>query len=139
MSATQIVQRLLMADPGVAAYASDRVYPGRIPQEAEVPNIMVSLVSEEQDIDLSGHKDGYESRVTIACHAEHYAIADAMGEEVKACLAQAIHLPVYGDESPPNLIATVTAWKTTTDLIDHDDERTLFRRIMDFRIRWVKP
>lgn len=139
MSATELTMRLLRADIGVVAYASDRVHPGMAPQGTEVPFITVSLISEEQEDILAGHTDGYQSRVSIACHATHYSVADAMGEEVKACMSEVVNTPVYNDESPAELLATVTAWKATTDLIDHDDARTIFRRIMDYKLRWTRP
>ncbi len=139
MSATELTMRLLRADIGVVGYCSDRVYPGRSPQGGEIPNIVVSLISEEQETILAGHQDAYVSRVSIACHGQYYNIADAIGEQVKEAMALAIHKPVFNDESPAEEIATVTAWKATTDLVDHDEERTIFRRIMDYRIRWVKP
>ncbi|MEQ8444865.1 MAG: DUF3168 domain-containing protein [Pelagibacterium sp.] len=139
MSATEIAMRILRGDPGVIAYVSGRVYPGVAPQDVEPPYIVVSLISEEQDVVLNGHLDGYDSRVSFAIVAPFYNLANAIGEEVKACFSGVVHreMTIDEEESPPPTVA-VTAFKTSADFIDHNEARTNFRRIQDFRIRWAR-
>lgn len=136
MSAIRIALRLLLANDRITELVGQSVFPVAAPQEVGRPYVAVSLVFEEQDTVLAGHRDGYTSRVSFACVADAVQVADAIGEAVKAAMAEVINVEVLYDAG--DLVAFVTAWKEGTDLIDFTDDRKIFRRIIDYRMRWVR-
>lgn len=138
MSATLIALKLLLSDDTVSDLVSDRIYPVTAPQGASLPYIVVSMAFEDQDIHLDGARDGFDSRISVACHADSVAAADALGEAVKARMGYVINEAILNDESPAEEIARATSWKEGTDLLDYNDARTIFRRLMDFNLRWTK-
>lgn len=135
MSATAIAVRLLLADEDLAAAVSNRVYPVVAPQEKALPYIVVSLAYEDQDVVLEGQRDGYSSRVSIHCVADEAPAADRLGEAAKRALTSITHQTVTDANDTPFAIASVL--KQGTDLIDFNEARTVFRRLMDYSIRWI--
>lgn len=135
MSATAIAVRLLLADEDLAAAVSNRVYPVVAPQEKSFPYIVAGLAYEDQDVVLEGQRDGYSSRIAIHCVAADAPAADRLGEAVKQALASIINQTVTDADGAP--FAVATALKQGTDLIDFNEARTVFRRLIDYSIRWV--
>lgn len=135
MSATAIAVRLLLANDDLNTAVSSRVYPVVAPQSKALPYVVVSLVYESQDVVLEGQRDGYSSRVSVHCIAEKPEAADRLGELVKRALSSVIHQTVADGASQPMAVATVL--KDGTDLLDFNDDRTVFRRLLDYSIRWI--
>ncbi len=135
MSATAIAVRLLLADEDLNLAVSGRVYPVTAPQAKTLPYVVASLVYEAQDRVLQGQRDGYSSRVSVHCVADKPEAADRLGELVKQALSCVIHQTVSDGASQPMAVATVL--KDGTDLLDFNDDRTVFRRLLDYSIRWT--
>jgi hypothetical protein len=131
MSALAVVIHLLGADQTIGAEA----YPVVIPERAALPCIVVNLIAEDQNVVLNGSQNSYASRVSVACHAGTATAANALGEAVKSCLGGVINAAVDIGESPALEIGA-TILKAGTDLTDYSDDRTVFRRILDFNVRW---
>lgn len=128
MSALSIAMRLLKAELTVP------VYPLVVPQTAALPCVVVTVVHEAQDFVLEGANPAFLARLSIACHAADAVGMDALGEQVKNALETVINRAL-GDAS--GLPADgATCWKEGTDVTDFSDDRTVFRRIMDWRMRW---
>lgn len=137
MSATLIAVRLLLDAATVTGLVADRVYPAAAPQGASRPYIVVNLVGEEQDVLLAGARDGFFSLVSISCIASTATAADELGEAVKDMMSEVMHTSVVTDASPPDEIDTATAYKDGADILDYTDDRKTFRRLFDYRLRWV--
>lgn len=135
MSATAIAVRLLLADEDLNSAVAGRVYPVVAPQTKTLPYLVVSLVYESQDVVLDGQRDGYSSRVSVHCVADKPEAADRLGELVKRALSCVIHQTVNDGASQPMAVATVL--KNGTDLLDFNDDRTVFRRLLDYDFRWT--
>lgn len=136
MSATQIAIHLLLDDPSVVNLVGDRVFPVAAPQVENQPYIAVSLVWEEQESVLAAHRDTFISRVSFACVANSLALADTIGEAVKGAMTDVVNVAVLN--ATGESIGDATAWKDGTDMTDFTDDRSVFRRLLDFRLRWSR-
>lgn len=137
MSAVALATQLLLQDSGVSSRVGDAVFPGEAPQDQALPYIVTRLVSESSNYVLTGTTGAFDARVEVSCHARSFGACDALGEAVKVALSDVLNQPVtYGDDSPPDYMGTVTMWKTATDMSDVSPDRKVFRRVMDFRVRW---
>lgn len=130
MSALAIVIRVLTDDDSVSAPA----YPIVAPAGSTLPNIVVSMIHEDQDVVLAGQREGYEAGVSIACHDATAGAADRLGEAVKSALGSIIEQTI--NDSTSTAFAVATIWKDGTDLTDYADDLSVFRRVIDFAVRW---
>lgn len=138
MTALQILLRLLLDDSGVTQIVGDRVFPVLRPQGTDMPAIAVSSLHEDQDVTLSGHRQAFTNRVSVECFAADVATADGLGEAVKSALEVA-HIELLDDDaSPPDVVARVDfIVKDGADILDFSEDRRVFRRVIDFRMRWT--
>tara|TARA_R110000868_G_scaffold27661_22_gene104682 strand:+ start:1878 stop:2288 length:411 start_codon:yes stop_codon:yes gene_type:complete len=136
MSVIQIAIRILLADVGVTSLVSANIYPLAAPQEAVRPYVATSLVFEDQDTVLQGHRDGFNSRVSFACVAASLQAADGIAEAIKAAMSKVVNVVVMDGDGEP--LATATAFKEGTDFSDFTDDRTVFRRVLDYNLRWAR-
>lgn len=130
MSALRIAREVL------TSAVTAPVYMVVAPQTADLPFIVLTLIHESQDIVLDGANPGFFSRITVACHGSTPAAAEVIAEEVKGILEATVNLMLTDGSSPPVQWAGATFFKEGTDLHDYSDDRTVFRRIMDWRLRW---
>lgn len=128
MSAVNITTQALLAAAGVTALVGQRINPGPFPQSETYPAIAVHLVSEPDEYLLQGAAQYFESRVSIECGGTTFGSVDTLGEAVKTALSD-IHLGAYAGK-------TATFYKEATDATDYSDETEIYRRILDYQIRW---
>lgn len=133
MSATRYMIQLL-DDAALGA----GVYPLVAPQTATLPFLTLASIHEGQEFLLAGATSTFEGRMSIACHAASAAAVNALAEDVKLALQDVIHREITGG-SPAGSLGTATIWKEGTDVSDYSDDRTVFRRTFDWRIRWERP
>jgi hypothetical protein len=136
MSALTTVIAILVEDDAIAAVVSNRIYPVVATQGAPRPHLVVSLVSEEDEQMLSGAGGYPESRVSVECIADTATAADALGEAVKGALGDVTHRTVGEIDASPSLAVTATVYKAGADITDAADDRSVFRRVLDFMVRW---
>lgn len=134
MSAVIIVGKLLFADPAV----TNNIDIAMMRQPMRRTFIIISHVYEGQEYLLSGAVEWYETRVSVAIHADNAIACNKQAEAVNACLAYVAHQRVEDDESPPGGWKDVCIYKAGVDVLDYDDARTIYRRIIDYTVRW-KP
>lgn len=135
---TRLVVEALLQDDPVADIVGSAIFPLVIPQGQALPALTVSRVAEEEDITINGSGGRFESRVTVACHATDYRTADELGEAVKSCLTALVHAELEAG-APPVAIGIVTAWKASGDISDYSPDLSVFRRSIDFYLRWWTP
>jgi len=136
MNAVALMVRCLLNDMDVTDLVEAEVYPVAAPQGFTAPYIVVNVLHEDGDVTLNGHKAGFFARVSVHCIARNAPSAIHLGEAVKAALTL-INEPVLSGGTPPEPIGTVTCWKEGTDVTDYTPDHTVFRRIIDFRVRWT--
>lgn len=113
-----------------------RVYPVMAPEltpqtlAASLPDIIVHRVSEAAHYTLS--ETGarlYDSRITFECRAQSFTAADALGEQIKIAI-----------EGRAFTFAgrTCTFFKAESDFSDFSEDRSIFRRMMDFMGHWSR-
>lgn len=112
------------------------IYPVVAPQTMEQPFAVISLIHEAQDFVIEGANPAFTSRISVACHGPTPAAAEELAEEVKSILETILNHTLMDGSSPPIPWAGATFWKEGTDIHDFSDDRTVFRRIMDWRLRW---
>lgn len=140
MSATTLAIQLLLQDATVAGLVAGAVLPVEAPQDQALPYVVVRVLSEDAGYVIAGDTGAFDNRVEVACHGRTFAQSDAIGEAVKAALINNVNRAVsYGDGSPPDVIGIATTWKAPGDVSDFSRDRSVFRRIMDFRLRWWLP
>jgi hypothetical protein len=81
-----IIARLL-ADSGVAAIASTRVFPGARPQASALPAIVLNRVSGGPLYADDGEVGLEQGRIQIDCWADTYSGAKLLARAVTACLS----------------------------------------------------
>lgn len=74
----------LLADSGVAAIADDRVFPGRRPQGAGLPNVILQRISGAPEYADDGEAGLAGPRFQIDCWAETYTDAKLLARAVTA-------------------------------------------------------
>lgn len=136
MNAVALIVQCLLNDSGVSDIVGTDVFPVVAPQKHIVPHCVVSLIHEDGDVTLNGHGAGFFARVSVECKAPSVPQAVNMGEAVKAALTL-INEPVFSSAVPPVEIGTVTCWKEGTDITDYTPDRSIYRRVLDFRVRWT--
>lgn len=90
MSALVAVLRILQADAAVSAKVGQRRFPVSLPQDADTPTLILTLVDEEDGSHLLGHDHFPVARFLVDCvagpsPADHF-VADDLGDLVKAAL-----------------------------------------------------
>lgn len=130
MSALRIAREILKDE------VSASVYVVVAPQTTPLPFVVLSLIHEAQDFVIEGANPAFTSRISVACHGATPAGAEVLAEEVKATFETVINRIMTDASSPPVPWAGVTMWKEGTDLTNYADDLTVFRRIIDWRLRW---
>jgi hypothetical protein len=131
MSAVQIVERLLLDAPKV----TNSIGIGTIAQPVEPPFIVLSHVYEAQDTLLQSAVEHYDTRVSVEIIARDAIACDRQAEAVKTCLGYVVHQTVG---SGTRRWTDVCILKAGGDIYDYDDAKTVYRRVVDFNVRW-KP
>lgn len=127
--ALDIVSVALLAAPGVAALVGRRVYPVMAPQGAELPNIAITLVSDNDDMLLSGAAQFPESRVSVVSRGLTATQMLNLADAVKVALRNITHQPV-GDA------LDVCIHKSGTDFTAVFDDPLSFEQTTDYMVRW---
>lgn len=125
MSALHLSQTVLQE-------AGFTVYPIVIPQGGILPSVVTSIISEAPGTDLERAAGWYDARIRLACHASSAAGVNDLAERVKDALWGEQHRRIETDSA----YFLVNFFKGITDLTDYSDDRTVFRRIMDYRAQW---
>lgn len=134
-SALRLIRQVLIADVNVMAEA-DAVFAVKAKQGSVPPFIVIDLVSEEEFLRaLAGGSGQYEARVGVACHSRSASGADALAETVKAAIGDLLNYPVLEAGIP---LGTIECWMAGSSIIDWSEDGTVYRRIVDFGVRW-KP
>lgn len=128
-----IITEILLSDPGVTALVDDRVYPLVAPQESVLPNIVVTQVSDNDPMHLTGASRLPESRVSVVSRADTATGMMDLADAVKAALRDIIHQTVGG--SPP-LSTDVCVYKTAVDITSVFDDPMSYEQSVDFMVRW---
>jgi len=76
----------LTRNPAVAALVSTRIYPGMIPQDADLPAIAYQQISNPPTYSHSGNSGLWNARVQLICVAANYLAAHALSETVRLAL-----------------------------------------------------
>ncbi len=135
MSAVLIVSTLLRRDGDVVAIVGDRVFSIVAPQGAPAPHVVLGMSGERDEQILVGAGRYPETRATVACIATTPTAAIELGETVKRAIED-INSAVVDNDSPAAFRFEATIFKDGADVTDHSDDRTIFRRVIDFRVRW---
>lgn len=127
MSAVNIIIQALLSKPAVTAIVSDRVTMRPLPTASALPAITVYLVSDVEGYTLAGATGYPESRVTVECLAKTGPAADILGEAVRGALKD-----FRGTIAGKN----ATIFKEGTDAADNEENQPVYRRHIDFIVRW---
>lgn len=127
MSAVSLTIKALLAQSGVTAITSTRVYPFPLPQGASLPAIAVAMSAEDEEYLLSGASQYPVAAVQIHCVAQLAKDAIALGEAVKIAMRD-LRYSASGKE--------VSFQKEGPDFTDYADDLSTHRRVMGFTARW---
>ena len=130
MSALQIAIDKLVATSAVTDITTTAgIYPEEMPQGASPPCVVVNVVSGQDEHMLTGAGRYYRHRVTIDCIAADPLVAQQLGDAVMGALDNNVNATI-GD------FTGVSTYFADTDLTDSANDRSAFRRVVDFFIRW---
>lgn len=127
MSAVPIIIQALLAAPTVTAVVSTRIRPISADQGGTPPDLVIYAASEADAYELAGAMEFPAARVTVECRARTFSAADTLGDKVIAAL-QNLNGTFDGKH------AQVFGWSQVAS--DHDDEFSIFRRVLDFHVRY---
>lgn len=130
MSAVSLTVRALMAQAGVTALVSQRVYPFPLPPSTSLPAIAVALSSEDEEQLLAGASQYAFATVQVHCIAAKSSDAIRLGEAVKNGLRDLLY--TSGDTPPDRASFS----KEAVDFTDYADDLSTHRRVMSFTVRW---
>lgn len=124
LTASEIVINALLQAPAIVRLVGDRVTSAPLPPEYARPAIMVVHVGESEGYTLAG-ADGYPlSQIQTEIISSNSASeAERIGKAVVAALKD------YRK-------GTIKVMKGNGDLSEYDREEALFRRIIDWMVRW---
>ena len=131
-TALEIISTVLLANTGVTAIVEQRIYPVLAPQGAELPNIVITLVSDNDDQMLAGAAQLPESRVSVISRGRTATEMMDLADAVKLVLRDIIHQSIGTDP----LSADVCIWKAGTDFTSAFDDPLCFEQTTDYLIRW---
>lgn len=136
MSALEITTAALVAAPAVAAIVGDgdspptlAIYPVAVPKAYSRPCLVVSLTAELDGQMISGAAGYVESRVQVQCLADDPTAANDLGEVAKFALGNIVKQTVGG-------VSHVDIYNAETDFTDISEDRSVYRRVLDFYLRW---
>ncbi len=124
------IRALLVADGAVLALVKSgtgipRVYLMRAEQFTGGADVVMSEVFGDMNMALSGSTTPWTSRISLECRASTYAASEALGRACKAVL-----IPFKGTSLDQDIQSSFHAGEYG----DYNDEGTVFRSIVDFRI-----
>lgn len=130
MSALSIAVTKLKATSAVTTKTTAaRVYPIDLPQGASQPCLVVNLISGYDEHMLTGAGKYYRSRVSVECMATTPESVMALGDAVMAALEDNVNATI-------GTYVGVTTQFADLDRTDYADDRTTYRRVLDFFVRW---
>lgn len=130
MSALAIAITKLKATPAVTSLTTAAgVYPIDMPQQATAPCLVVNLTSGYDEHMLSGAGKYYRNRITVECLAVGPEAVVALGDAVLAALQDNVNATI-------GAFTGVTTQFADLDRTDFSNDRTTYRRTLDFFIRW---
>lgn len=125
------VREILIAAPAIlslikAGAAAPRLYLMRAEQFTGGPDIVMNEISGSMNTALGEGSTGpWQARISLECRASTFAAADQLASAVKAVL-----LPFMGISKGLEIQKLMHAG----EYADYNDEGTVFRQIVDFRI-----
>lgn len=72
----------LIADAGVSAVVSTRIYWGVVPQDADLPYIRLHVISDPRPEHLKGYESARRTRVQASCFAASFGAAKQLGTKI---------------------------------------------------------
>ncbi len=130
MSALSIAITKLKATSAVTSRTTTaRIYPVDLPQGASQPCLIVNITSGYDEHMLSGAGKYYLNRITVECNAQTPQEVMDLGDAVMAALQDNVHATI-------GAFVGVTTQFADLDRTDYSDDRTTYRRTLDFFIRW---
>lgn len=128
------LRSLLLAAPGVASLAGERVSWGGRPQGKGLPAVLLHLISERREHGLAGPEALADASVQVDCWAAPYREAKALGRAVSAALdgyAGVVGGTRFQGVFQENVRDTSEVRAADGgDVVEH-----LFRTSLDFRVR----
>lgn len=121
------LRALLVADMSVQQIVGTRVYAGRVEQGAELPNVVLQVVSSRGSDTLDGVTTPEIQRVQVTCRANSLADADNLGAAVDSAINNYQGV-ISGVE--------VQGVLRVSDNTVYDDESAVVRRIIDYRVAY---
>lgn len=129
-NALEIVSAALLASGDVTALVGQRVYPVLAPQNALFPNIVITLISDNDDQMLSGAAKLPESRVSVISRGTDATEMMDVADAVKLALRDIIH------QSIGTISTDVCIWKSGTDATTVFDDPPCYEQTTDYMVRW---
>jgi len=119
--------KALLAESNVTAVVGVRVEPVFLPQGSALPAVVVSQVSDQDELLLQGQAQYPIARFVVDAVAESFAAADSLGDEVKSALSD-----WRGEAAGREAIIL----SDDLDSFDRGEAGDLWRRRMGFRARY---
>jgi hypothetical protein len=130
----------MLASPAITAVVGQQIWLSRAKQGAIQPYILIHKPGQVNEQLLSGDAGYPESRVSIECVGKSAAETENLGNTVFDVLKQVANAIVDDGQSPTSVIGRdVTITTSDFDVDDYSDDRSAYRRIIDFYVRWRAP
>jgi hypothetical protein len=129
----ELITAVMKNDATIAGIVGARIYPLRVPQDADMPAITYQKISGRWHVQMSGPHNMSEERFQINCWETTYAGVKALADAVRAAL--------NGYDSTINVVEVhIITLENETDLVvEIPDIRSTRRysRALDF-LAWYK-
>lgn len=132
MNIEQAVITTLESDATVTGLVGTRIFPKVAEQNAELPFIVIDLISQTPQHLMGSDTTVLPSRVQVTCYASTYASVKTLADAVRAEL-QDFSGQMGGGTGP-----TVQRAFLDNELDNYDSTRDRYEQVMDFFIWWVR-
>ncbi|BCH33126.1 hypothetical protein MesoLjLc_50560 [Mesorhizobium sp. L-8-10] len=124
-----VITKLGQTGAVTAITGSAGIYPVDFPQGASPPCVVANIVSGVDEPFLEGAAKFWRGVVTVECLASTADVMVSLAEAVIEALNGTKNATIAGHTD-------VSILKGGTDFTDKSDDRSTYRRTVDFKVRW---
>ena len=128
MSSLLIVITKIKATSAITDVVGNDIYTVAAPQNGALPNIIINRTSLMDEQMLGGAAGIYGARIQVDINHTSAALAETLGDLVGAALESIVKETISG--------FTVDSMRDGVDFHDFNDNRTVFRRVMGFKVTY---
>lgn len=131
-----VIVKLVSTQDVIDILGGAKIYPSVAPQGVNPPYIVVHKPAQLNRQLVAGPSGYPRARVSLESVAMSAADADTIGELLLSVLGNVTNETIESSGSPPEVSGVATIMAADFDMDDYSDDRSTYRRIIDFYLDW---